>query len=310
MKPRNWKWMSVVSLIAALAMPVGMAAQNIPLPNNQPKHHTYKLIDLGTFGGPNAIVNGPTVPIMGNNGTYAGEAETAIPDPYFPYCSNGDCLVQHAQKWQNGVVSDLGTLPGTNLSSGATWVSGNATIVGVSANGLIDPLLGIPESRAVIWTMSNKIIDLGTLQGGHESFAAAVNDRGQVAGWFANLIPDPFSLGCLAVCFTTQTRGFVWQNGAMRDMGTLGGPDTVTEAINERGQVVGKSYTSSIPNPGSGVPTIDPFLWQEGRNAGYWQPRRHIWRRQFHQQQWQSRRLFGLTWRPDQPCVLVGPRFA
>ena len=259
MKPRTWKWMPVAPLFAALAMPVGIAAQDNPSQDHKHKHHTYKLIDLGTFGGPSSFVNGPTVPIMGNNGTYAGEAETAIPDPYFPYCHNGDCLVQHAQKWRNGVVSDLGTLAGANLSSGATWVSGNATTVGFSANGLIDPL-GIPEMRAVIWTENNKIVNLGTLPGGQQSFATGVNDRKQVSGWSTNAIPDPFSLVGLGY----QSRGFLWRNGAMQDMGTLGGPDTVTEAINERGQVVGISYTSSIPNPSSGVPTVDPFLWQEG----------------------------------------------
>ena len=259
MKSRTWLWTSVVSLFAALAMPIGMAAQTSPSPNNKLKHHTYKLIDLGTFGGPNAIVNGPTVPIMGNNGTYAGEAETAIPDPYAPYCQNGDCLVQHAQKWRNGVVSDLGTLPGANLSSGATWVSGNATIVGVSANGLIDSL-GVPELRAVIWTQNDKIVNLGTLAGGQQSFATGVNDRKQVSGWSTNAVPDLFSL----VGHGYQTRGFLWENSVMRDLGTLGGPDTLPEAMNERGQIVGQSFTSSIPNSGSGIPTIDPFLWQNG----------------------------------------------
>ena len=259
MKPRTWMWMHVVSLFAALAVPVGMAAQDNPSPDHKRKHHQYKLIDLGTFGGPNSFVNGPTVPILSSSGTYAGEAETAIPDPYAPYCRNGDCLVQHAQKWRNGGVSDLGTLPGTNLSSGATWVSGNATIVGFSENGLIDSL-GIPETRAVIWTQDDKIVNIGTLAGGQQSFAAAVNDRKQVAAWSTNGIPDPFSMVGLGY----QTRGFLWQNGVKRELGTLGGPDALPEAINERGQIVGTSYTSSIPNPDSGIPTIDPFLWQNG----------------------------------------------
>ena len=140
MKPRNWKWMPVVSLIAALAVPIGTAAQNNSSQNRTPKHHIYKLIDLGTLGGPNAGINGPLVPSMSNSGMYAGQAETATPDP-FPYC-NPDCLVQHAMKWQNGAVTDLGTLPGTALSSGVSWVSGNGNIAVNSYNGLIDPLPG------------------------------------------------------------------------------------------------------------------------------------------------------------------------
>jgi probable HAF family extracellular repeat protein len=265
MKTYAWKWATAMSLFSALAMPLGMVAQDDEAQHHKPKHHTYKLIDLGTFGGPNSFVNGPLVPNISDSGTYAGGAETSIPDPYAPNCEDGDCLVVQAQRWRNGVVTDLGTLPGTNLNSGASWVSASGIIVGGSENGLIDPLLGVPENHGVIWTRDGNITDLGTLEGGNESFAAAVNNRGQVAGWAANTIPDSFSMGCIFVCFTTQTRGFVWRDGVVRDLGTLGGPDALTQAINERGQIVGISYTSSIPNPDSGIPTIDPFLWEDGR---------------------------------------------
>jgi hypothetical protein len=111
MKSCTWMWTTAVSLFAALAIPVNIAAQDNEEHDHKPRHHTYKLVDLGTFGGPNSLVNGPTVPILSNNGTYAGEAETSIPDPNAPNCQNGDCLVQHAQRWRNGVVTDLGTLP-------------------------------------------------------------------------------------------------------------------------------------------------------------------------------------------------------
>jgi probable HAF family extracellular repeat protein len=264
MKSNAWKLATAMSLFGALAMPLGMVAQDDEAQHHKPKHHTYKLIDLGTFGGPNSFVNGPLVPDISDSGTYAGGAETSIPDPYAPNCEDGDCLVVHAQRWRNGVVTDLGTLPGTNLNSGASWVSASGIIVGGSENGLIDPLLGVPENRGVMWTRNGNIIDLGTLEGGNESFAAAVNNRGQVAGWAANTIPDSFSIGCIFVCFTTQTRAFVWRDGVVRDLGTLGGPDALTQAINERGQIIGISYISSIPNPDSGIPTIDPFLWENG----------------------------------------------
>lgn len=257
---------TALTLCVALAVPVGLAAQ-------QPR---FKLIDIGTFGGPNATVNGPNVPIISSNGTYGGEAETSTPDPYAPnYCQDGDCLVQHAQKWSHGVMTDLGALPGVNLSSGATWVSANATIVGESENGLIDPLLGVPEIRAVLWTNDGQIVDLGTLEGGYDSFATAVNNRNQVAGFALNTIPDPFSMNPCAIYGTcepnsTQTRGFIWEHGAMQDLGTLGGPDTFPEAMNDRGQIVGWSYTNSTPTANGGfacppgVPTQDPFFWDKG----------------------------------------------
>jgi probable HAF family extracellular repeat protein len=52
----------------------------------------------------------------------------------------------------------------------------------------------------------------------------------------------------------------LWQNGAIKDLGTLGGPDSVATHVNERGQIAGQSYLNSTPNRTTGVPTIDPFF--------------------------------------------------
>jgi probable HAF family extracellular repeat protein len=50
---------------------------------------------------------------------------------------------------------------------------------------------------------------------------------------------------------------FLWKNGKMQDLGTLGGPDAMATGINERGQVVGVSYTEDL--------YIHAFLWQNGK---------------------------------------------
>ena len=263
MKPRTWKWMPVVSLIAALVVPIGTAAQNIPLPNNQPKHHTYKLIDLGTLGGPNSFIS-TFLPQLANNGRLVGEADTVTPDPYAPNCMQYSCLVNHAFSWKEGVKTDLGALPGINGST-PFMTNERGQAVGGSENGLLDPLTGFPAFRGVLW-QQGKIIDLGTF-GGNNSLAVSINLRGQAVGGAQNAIPDSFAF-CgqpFIQFYPTQVHAFIWQTGVMRDLGTLGGNDSCAVNVNDQGQVSGFSYTNSVPNPNTGVPTQDPFLWERGK---------------------------------------------
>src|SRR5207244_13469366 len=119
-------------------------------------------------------------------------------------------------------------------------MNASGLIVGVSRNGVVDPLIGREEARAVLW-QDGKILDLGTLPGGHESAADVVNDRGQVAGPASNALPDPYSCA-FVICWGTQTRAFLWQNGMMQDLGTLGGPDSLPFFMNNRGQIAGQAY--------------------------------------------------------------------
>jgi probable HAF family extracellular repeat protein len=64
-----------------------------------------------------------------------------------------------------------------------------------------------------------------------------------------------------------QIRTFLWERGTLRDIGTLGGPDSTPGpgCDNRRpGVVVGTSYTSFTPNDTTGIPTQDAFLWNNG----------------------------------------------
>jgi probable HAF family extracellular repeat protein len=262
MKSRKWMWMTAVYLFTVLAVPLGIAAQDNASQDHKPRHHQYRLIDLGTFGGPQGYFSccEPVSIVLDNSGTVTGAADTSTSDPNYPNTSlwlPADPFIMHAFQWRNGILTDLGALPGVNSSFG-NWISANGLVAGLSENGIIDPLLGIPEAHAVLWR-NGRMIDLGTLEGGYESYATGVNSNGQVTGSAVNTIPDPFSP------FGLQNRGFLWQDGRMHDLGTLGGPDTAPGPINERGQIAGFSLTSFIPNPTTGIPTLDPFLWKDGK---------------------------------------------
>lgn len=225
------------------------------------KHHRYKLTDIGTLGGPESYYSAAGVgsQILNNQGTVTGYGDTSEPDPYAPNCWDIDCFLGRAFRWQNGVLTDLGTLPG-GYNSAVSSINARGWIAGFSQDGVIDPVTNLPTIHAVLWK-HRKVIDLGTL-GGYVSNAFYVNDLGEVVGAATlNTIPDPFSpVG-------TSLHAFLWENGHMRDLGTLGGPDSSPGlgGINERsGLVVGQSYINSIPNPATGIPTLDPFLWQNG----------------------------------------------
>jgi probable HAF family extracellular repeat protein len=249
-------------LLCALAVPLDLAAQER---TNSPTHHHYKLIDLGTFGGPTSSTQ-DELQVLNSRGMVAGTADTSVPNhpnSCIPFC--GGAFIAHAFLWSKGVLHELRSLPGSNTSL-ANWISDSGLVAGGSETEAIDPILGVREMHAVLWK-DGESIDLGAPEGGYESIAFAVNSRGQVAGAGFNTVPDPFT-------FTgTQQRTFLWENGVMQDLGTLGGPDAGllggppfnkgNVEMNERGQVVACSYTNSTINPVTGTPTVDPFLWDK-----------------------------------------------
>jgi probable HAF family extracellular repeat protein len=259
MKSRFSNCITATTLFAALAMPAGLAAQENQNHNSDHQHHHYKLIDLGTFGGPQSwapgVGEGPGG-ALSNTGAVTGAANTPDSNPFYSYPCNPfagsitceffgtpDPFVEHAFRFENGAVTDLGVLPG-GYTSIPLWISANGLVVGASENGVIDPINGSPEVHAVLWN-EGRIIDLGTLGGGNATWAAGVNNRGQVTG--------------ASFDAANNVRAFRWtKDQGLRDLGTLGACCAIAGSINEAGQISGESGLCDTCNQ-------DAFFWEHGK---------------------------------------------
>jgi probable HAF family extracellular repeat protein len=143
-------------------------------------------------------------------------------------------------------LTSMDTLPilsGANadLNASAVAINNAGQIVGSSPSGDFTS-----ARRAVLWSASRAIHDLGTL-GGTNSSAIDINATGQVIGW-SQIAGD------------ATTHYFLWSAATgMQDLETLLGPIASVVEINDAGQITG-TYTTSggqshafLYTPGSGL---------------------------------------------------------
>jgi probable HAF family extracellular repeat protein len=141
-------------------------------------------------------------------------------------CQVGPTAGLHSWLWQNGALTDLGNLGGTE--SAPSDINNRGQVVGASF------LPGDTTTHAFLWTKSNGMQDVGTLPGDFSTLAKGINDKGQVVGQSCDI--------------DGNCRAFLWQNGVMTDLNTLvpGGGSTLFlfEAfdINSRGQFVAAGF--------------------------------------------------------------------
>lgn len=155
-------------------------------------------------------------------------------------------------------VTDLGTLAGGNFSQ-PFFINRYGLVSGSSS-------LADGSQHATLW-MGGLMGDIGAPGlGGPNSIAFGDNERFQAAGEAESSIPDPnkedfCGFGTHLICLP-----FLWQDGKMVQLATLGGNNGAANAISNRGEVAGFAE-SSTPDPGCPVPQVlqfKPVVWEKG----------------------------------------------
>ena len=139
----------------------------------------------------------------------------------------------------------------------------------ITNNGLVGGAAAVNTAmHAVLWHKGLKM-DIGTPGlGGPNSVAFGVNERGQVVGEADTSDPNGEDFcGFNALGFgssATTCLPFLWQNGVMTQLPTLGGANGVANMINNRGEVVGFAENNT-QDPGCPVFEFKPVVWKNGK---------------------------------------------
>jgi probable HAF family extracellular repeat protein len=237
-------------LLAALAVPLTAAAQDAqqrPLPAAH-----YTVTDLGTLPGGNF-----SQPFSINRyGLVSGSSN--LPD--------GN---QHATLWLEKLKVDIGA-PGLGGPNSIAFgdnerfqSAGEAETSTPDPNGEDFCGFGTHLTCLPFLWQGGEMMQLSTL-GGNNAVAMAISNRGEVAGFAENSMPDP---GCPA----PQVLHFmpvVWEKGVIHKLPTFGGdPDGVAQQINDNGEVVGGSGTCATFNTNFfyNLVPVHALLWEKGK---------------------------------------------
>ena len=166
-------------------------------------------------------------------------------------------------------VADQGTLANDNFGMvmGLNNQGWTQNMDGTGKPPVLSLSTTVLSGRAVM-NVNGRNIDLLTL-GGENSWTnyGGINDRGDNVGMSETSDPDPDGEDFCAFHTNKTCRGFLWRNGHMTALPTLGGNNAQAAAINNREQIVGISETGALDpscSPGTTAKTLSPVLWENG----------------------------------------------
>jgi len=195
--------------------------------------------ELPTLGGYDGYAAG-----VNNEGKVVGWAENTVHDPT---CSGSQVLQFEAVVWgpKLNQMTQLPPFP-PDPDSAATAINDKGQVVGIS--GLCSVAVGgASAEHALLWE-NGVPTNLGNLGGGAWNTPVAINNQGVIVG-FANTSGDENA--------PLSPAGFIWtkENGMQEIFPLADDTNDIAFDINERGQVVGQSFTSS---------SARAFLYQDG----------------------------------------------
>ena len=171
-------------------------------------------------------------------------AATAINDAGQAVGISGECDIavgqrsaQHSVVWEKDTVIEIGDLGGRAWHT-PKGINAAGAVVGFSNPAGVPGITFAPH--AFLWTREGGIRDLGALPGDAVSQAVGINTSGQIVGVSSGAI----------------NRAFLYENGEMKNLNDLVGPDfpdllIVAQHINDAGVIVGRAVrrgsTAQVP---------------------------------------------------------------
>ena len=261
MKSLSLKSICAAGLLAVLAMPAGLLAQERSDTQEQMR---YTIKDLGVVG---ANFNQPGQPLqISNSGWVSGGA--------------GVGAQEHAALWHQGSMTDIGD-PGLGGNSIAYGVDELGFAVGEAEDTRTErsttedfcgfEFMGYTSSPTpcvpFVW-IGGHMTALKTL-GGVNGVATWINSYGVIAGYAENRMPDSTCAGTGSSQFY-QFKPVLWLGDRIQPLPTAGkqfsDADGVALAVNDLGQAVGATGSCGSFNPSFlfNLQPVHAVLWENG----------------------------------------------